>query len=265
MRFLIGYAHGALRNKRQGVRRPHPFPTSVAGEAPVPYNGLEGRAKAVDLAKIRKKSRSGQAGSKTGADPEREPESVRAEPAPAPLAEEPEREGMLGVPPEVAPALPDQVAVVSLPEIPQEDLPSVAGERLLVFDLDGEKYAIPIHEIAQIIHMPRATPVPNAPPFLKGIFSLRGRIVSIIDVAKRLGLDRPPPEDPKVVVLDMGADHFGLLVDRIDLVVEVNLGALEPVPEGFKPILQEFVEGVFHHKGRAVGFLNLPMFLAFDV
>ncbi len=203
-------------------------------------------------------------------DPAREPKPGSAEPVPGPAApvpagEESEREAVLETEPDAAPSPAATVETIPLQEIPQEETPAVAGERLLVFDLDGEKYAIPIHEIAQIIHMPRATPVPNAPPFLKGIFSLRGRIVSIIDVAKRLGLDHPPPEDPKVVVLDMGADHFGLLVDRIDLVVEVNLGALEPVPEGFKPILQEFVEGVFHHKGRAVGFLNLPMFLAFDV
>lgn len=219
----------------------------------------------MDLAKIRKKSRSGQAVPKAGPDPVRDSEDGPAEQVPVHPAEEPQQEAALDAASDAAPSPAATAEAVPLSEIRQEDALTVPGERLLVFDLDGEKYAIPIHEIAQIIHMPRATPVPNAPPFLKGIFSLRGRIVSIIDVAKRLGLDRPPPEDPKVVVLDMGADHFGLLVDRIDLVVEVNLGALEPVPEGFKPILQEFVEGVFHHKGRAVGFINLPMFLAFDV
>lgn len=143
-------------------------------------------------------------------------------------------------------------------------VPSV-GEKLLVFDLADEKYAIPIHDIAQIIDLPPTTPVPGAPGFLAGIFSLRGRIISIIDVARRLGLENAAPEAPKVIVVDILQDHFGLLVDRIDQVVEVNLVTLEPPPEGFKPMAQDFVEGVFHHRGRAVGFLNLPMFLAFEV
>jgi purine-binding chemotaxis protein CheW len=139
------------------------------------------------------------------------------------------------------------------------------GEKLLVFDLVNEKYAIPIHDIAQIIDLPVTTPVPNAPAFLAGIFSLRGRIVSIIDVARRLRVERPEAEALKVIVLDVAQDHFGLLVDRIDQVVDVNLASLEPPPEGFKPMAQDFVEGVFHLKGRAVGFLNLPMFLDFEV
>jgi purine-binding chemotaxis protein CheW len=139
------------------------------------------------------------------------------------------------------------------------------GEKLLVFDLASEKYAIPIHDIAQIIDLPATTPVPNAPAFLAGIFSLRGRIISIIDVARRLELERHSALTPKVIVLDIAQDHFGLLVDHIDQVVDVNLASLEPPPEGFKPMAQDFVEGVFHLRGRAVGFLNLPMFLDFDV
>ncbi len=213
----------------------------------------------VDLAKIRKKARSGAPGEKraAGPAPEAEPSAPGAQaPAPDALAE-PAADAD-------SPAftLPPALAVKEETASPTE--PAAAGERLLIFDLDGEKYAIPIHDIAQIIDMPPATYVPNAPPFLFGIFSLRGRIVSIINVASRLGLNSPRSEAPKVIVLDLGADHFGLLVDQIDQVVEVNVAALEPVPEGFKPVVQDFVEGVFHHKGRAVGFLNLPMFLSFD-
>ena len=214
----------------------------------------------VDLAKIRKKARGGAPGGTraAGPPPEAEPSAPAAQAADPDVLPEPaaDSESPAIALPTAQPAKEDTAA-------PAE--PAAAGERLLIFDLDGEKYAIPIHDIAQIIDMPPATFVPNAPPFLSGILSLRGRIVSIINVASRLGLISSKPEAPKVIVLDLGADHIGLLVDQIDQVVEVNVAALEPVPEGFKPVVQDFVEGVFHHKGRAVGFLNLPMFLAFDV
>lgn len=140
------------------------------------------------------------------------------------------------------------------------------GEKLLIFDLAGEKYAVPIHDIAQIIETPLTTPIPNAPPYLYGILSLRGKIVSVIDVAARLGIRRRQAAgQSKVVVLDLGPDQIGLLVDNIDQVVDVDLSALEPPPEGFRRLAKDYVEGVFHHRNSAVAFLNLPMFLAFEL
>ena len=229
----------------------------------------------MDLAKIRKKARSGDPAPKPGKgsgrpSEEADPETPQQEPETAPPRapaegtaappEEPRGPAAEPIPePEVQPS-PAATAAEPAPEVF-----GASGEKLLIFDLASEKYAIPIHDIAQIIDLPPVTPVPNAPVFLAGIFSLRGRIVSVIDVARRLGLAGMDHEAPKVVVLDLGADHFGLLVDRIDQVVDVNLSSLEPPPEGFKPLAQEFVEGVFHHRERAVAFLNLPMFLTFEV
>lgn len=225
----------------------------------------------MDLAKIRKKARAatgkpqpaqGDEGSETGilenADPKEPASLVEAVPKADP---EPEPALLSQDLPDPELRDPEDSSLSEMNSVPSVGV----GEKLLVFDLANEKYAIPIHEIAQIIDLPPTTPVPGAPGFLAGIFSLRGRIVSIIDVARRLGLENAAPEAPKVIVVDILQDHFGLLVDRIDQVVDVNLATLEPPPEGFKPMAQDFVEGVFHHRGRAVGFLNLPMFLAFEI
>ena len=231
----------------------------------------------MDLAKIRKKAKVASGKSQPARDNQPGPawagrDSACDDPAAAQDAAEP-----VSLPiPEIETGIPASDPDVSGPTTSQqgesEDHPEpsaepapLPGEKLLVFDLANEKYAIPIHDIAQIIDLPVTTPVPNAPAFLAGIFSLRGRIVSIIDVARRLRVERPEAEALKVIVLDVAPDHFGLLVDRIDQVVDVNLAGLEPPPEGFKPMAQDFVEGVFHLKGRAVGFLNLPMFLDFEV
>lgn len=238
----------------------------------------------MDLAKIRKKARTAPGKSQppkedeagqatTSRDPAAEDPLVAPDPSEPISLALPETEP--GIPPLDPPAFdpgePEDHQAVSTDYAADSEASSAAGsthapgEKLLVFDLASEKYAIPIHDIAQIIDLPATTPVPNAPAFLAGIFSLRGRIVSIIDVARRLGLENPPAMTPKVIILDVAQDHFGLLVDHIDQVVDVNLTALEPPPEGFKPVAQDFVEGVFHLTGRAVGFLNLPMFLDFEV
>lgn len=215
----------------------------------------------MDLAKIRKKARrpSPEKNPSGGEVPPPSPAPPEP-PPPPPEAVQPEREPE-GQPLTPAPA---EGEGAPAPSPPQAEAPSGRGEKLLVFLLARERYAIPIHDIALIIEERPLTPVPNAPGFFVGILTLRGKIVNVIDVAARLGIRRAArQEGRKIVILDMGADHFGLLVDGIEPLAEVDLQTLEPPPEGFRQLGQEFVEGVFYRGGRAVAFLNLPLFLAF--
>ena len=139
-------------------------------------------------------------------------------------------------------------------------------ERVLLFSVGREHYAMPIQDISLIIENRPATPVPNVPPFVVGIISLRGRIVTILDARARLALGEGGiPEGAKVVVLDRGADQFGILVDNIVHVLEVDRSAMEPPPEGFLLGEREFVDGVFYYKGTAVAALDLERFLDFQV
>lgn len=137
-------------------------------------------------------------------------------------------------------------------------------EKLLIFKVGRNRYAIPIGELSQIIEDRGLTPIPFVPPFLKGIFSLRGRIVGVIDVLERMKLQkREDSLTRKIVVLEKEGDLFGLRVDGIDHVVEVDIFSLEPPPEGFDVALQEFVVGVFHYRKKTVALLNLDAFLKF--
>ncbi|NMB99133.1 MAG: hypothetical protein GYA35_02510, partial [Thermoanaerobaculaceae bacterium] len=130
-------------------------------------------------------------------------------------------------------------------------------EKLLIFKVGRNRYAIPIGELSQIIEDRGLTPIPFVPPFLKGIFSLRGRIVGVIDVLERMKLQkREDSLTRKIVVLEKEGDLFGLRVDGIDHVVEVDILSLEPPPEGFDVALQEFVVGVFHYRKKTVALLN---------
>jgi len=222
----------------------------------------------VDLAKIRKKAKGSAASRAAEADsPGTTADAVAAPPDPEPRPSP-------DTPPEPAPAPapePGPTAVpaapVPVPAPPEESAAAAPGrlEKLLVFTVGRRRYAIPIHDISQIIEEHPVTPVPHSPVFLLGIFSLRGRIVSVLDAGLRLGVEAVEGElAAKVVVLDVGEELFGIRVHGIDTVAEVDLGDLEPPPESFRTQEQEFVEGVFHHRERTVSFLNLPLFLAFN-
>jgi len=223
----------------------------------------------VDLAKIRKKAKGAAAPraaavdvsgttAEAAAPPDPEPRPAPDPPPPPPREVEPKPLPAPPAPGSAAPEAPSPEAELS---------PATPGrvEKLLVFTVGRRRYAIPIHDISQIIEEHAVTPVPHAPAFLMGIFSLRGRIVSVLDAGLRLGVQAVEGEtSAKVVVLDVGEELFGIRVHGIDTVAEVDLGALEPPPESFRTQEQEFVEGVFHHRERTVSFLNLPLFLAFN-
>lgn len=158
----------------------------------------------------------------------------------------------------------DPVGEKQTEEFLKETGDGAGSEKLLIFNIGRQKYAIPIHDVALVINERVVTPVPNAPPFLKGILSLRGKIVSVIDVAARLGLETGKEAGKrKIIILDLGSDRFGLLVDTIEHLAGVDIQVLEAPPESFTEVSRDFVEGVFHHSGHAVAFMNLPMFLNF--
>lgn len=233
----------------------------------------------MDLAKIRKKvKKSGAKVAKTGGrkapsaakkKATTKPKEKKAKPPVSERVEKPDFESL-----EPADVLAEELAAVagSSPIVDAVEVGNTEtetadehAEKLLIFRLGKQKYAIPIHDVAQIIDERQATPVPGASPFLKGIISLRGKIVTVVDVAGRLGLKKTrTAESRKLIILDIGANHYGLLVDAIEHLVLVNIKVLEPAPEGFKPVAQDFVEGLFHQEGKAVAFLNLPLFLTFS-
>lgn len=241
----------------------------------------------MDLAKIRKKAkkrehearepvkRTGRA--KDAPQPEAVPPVV-AEDHAAPVTDAPlpvpvQTPAAVREEPQPSPAPAPSVEIPAKIEFPPQADPEVQQasrdrklEKLLVFKVGRNRYAIPIEDLSQIIDDRVLTPLPHVPSFLKGIFALRGHIVGVLDVSERL--DLPPLPDSamkKIVVLEKGGDLFGLRVENIEHVVEVDISTLEAPPESFDAAQQEFVMGVFHYKNKTVAFLNLPMFLDFDV
>ncbi len=101
---------------------------------------------------------------------------------------------------------------------------------LLVFTLNGDPYAIAVERVREIVRLRPITPVPRVPEAIRGVISLRGEVVQVIDLRRRIGL---PPIDPtrstRIVVLH-GEDGrlSGLLVDAVSEVLRVTEDRLRP-------------------------------------
>jgi purine-binding chemotaxis protein CheW len=107
---------------------------------------------------------------------------------------------------------------------------------LLVLWLAGDAYALPVERVREIVRMRPITPVPHVPKAVRGVLSLRGEIVQIIDLRRRLALPDATPEErlqrQRIVVLHGDDGQMaGLLVDRVTEVMRVPADAVRP-PSG---------------------------------
>jgi purine-binding chemotaxis protein CheW len=123
----------------------------------------------------------------------------------------------------------------SPPEVPEGGRSLVPGpDGLLTFRLDGREFGLPITPVVEIVRHRDATPVPRARPAVEGILALRGRMVTIVDLRRPLGLPaRRRDSMAHVIVVDIAGDRFGLVVDsalrvtrRRDGVTVLDLDAL---------------------------------------
>lgn len=107
----------------------------------------------------------------------------------------------------------------------------------LLFRLEGALYALPATSVREIVAPPPITRLPNAPEHVRGVMNLRGRIVPVIDLRRRLGLAAATLDGEScVVVLDAGSSAapapIGAIVDSVCEVAAIDRAAIEPLPSG---------------------------------
>ena len=134
---------------------------------------------------------------------------------------------------------------------------------LLTFLIAGEQYAIEIEKIVEIVTSRPVTRIPNADASVVGIISLRGTIVTLVDVRRKL---RHPAvtgsaETSRIVVIDLKTETVGFVVDRVLRVVKIAPGEVEPHPVVHTTELEEAIRGVFRAGGALTILLDLDKLL----
>lgn len=104
--------------------------------------------------------------------------------------------------------------------------------QVIVFEIDGEEFAVDILDLQEIIEVPPITPIPNAPIFIRGLLNLRGKIVVVVDLEKRFGLIRQNTSQQKhIIISENEGTHFGICVDYVKEILIVNEDDIKPAPE----------------------------------
>jgi len=125
------------------------------------------------------------------------------------------------------------------------------------FYLRGALCALDASLVEEVVRMRHTTPVPHAPPYLLGVMNLRGKIVSVIDLGRKLELGAADPgEDSRVYIVRDRSELVGLLVDRAADVIELDAAGLEPPPANVPGVEGRFLRGIGRAGGRLAAVLD---------
>jgi len=132
------------------------------------------------------------------------------------------------------------------------------GIELLSFQVGEQEYCVEITSVREIRSRTPTTPLPFSPPHVRGVMNLRGTIITVIDLAARLGMS--PTRESKsnvIVVVQSGEELAGLLVDAVSNILSVPRGAAQTPPEVGNISASNFIDALLVAEGNLIRVLNL--------
>src|SRR5207249_7387892 len=130
------------------------------------------------------------------------------------------------------------------------------------FQVGRETYGVPITSLHEIVRVPEITAVPDAPEFMEGVINLRGKIVSVIDLRKRLG-DKTATitKRNRILVVEHNRRLCGLIVDSASEVLKIPASDVEASPSALREDGLNCVTGLGKYKGRLIVLLDMNRLL----
>lgn len=142
------------------------------------------------------------------------------------------------------------------------DTSIAAEQKVIVFMLNGNEYALSVEQVTAIEKMHHITRVPKVASFIKGVINLRGVIIPIIDLKKRFELgDTDYTDNTRIIIVSYKDLEVGLIVDLANDVLDIPGDAIEPQPEVIGAVEAEFISGVAKLDKRLLILLNLENIL----
>jgi len=137
-------------------------------------------------------------------------------------------------------------------------------KQFCTFHVDDLFLGIEVERVQEVIRDSDITPVPTAPPWVRGLINLRGQIVTAIDLGTRFGKTDRDDESSTVLVLDVGSTLLSFVVDRAGDVVEVNDESFEPPPDTLKGEARRLIRGTYKLQKRLLLVLDVEQALEID-
>jgi purine-binding chemotaxis protein CheW len=131
------------------------------------------------------------------------------------------------------------------------------NSQMVVFTLGNEEYAIDIFFTQEIMRIPALTKIPSTPPFLEGVFNLRGKVIPVFNLKKRfniIGTERGV--DNRLLILDLNGMKAGIVVDDVSEVMRIENQSIQNMDDEIAGISKNSIEGICISDDRIIIVLN---------
>lgn len=137
--------------------------------------------------------------------------------------------------------------------------------QIVTFRVGDEDFSVPILKVQEIIRMSEITKVPRSPDFVEGVINLRGKVIPVIDLRKRFGLEvTEKTNETRTIVVDCEGKVVGLIVDSVSEVLRLSQSTVEPPPDIVGGVDSEYISGVGKLNDRLVILLDIDKVLSMN-
>lgn len=145
----------------------------------------------------------------------------------------------------------------------------IQGGKFLTFLIGNETYGIQIKKAKEIIRMMETTPIPKTQQYIKGVINLRGKIIPIVDLRLKFGMEEKEYNDRTCIIVieveNAGTLRLvGAVVDLVSEVINIQQSEIEPPPEYDAKIEGNFLIGLGKLKEKLIMILDIIKILNFD-
>jgi len=141
-----------------------------------------------------------------------------------------------------------------------------AEEQLVIFQLASEVYGVDIGRVQEIIRTQHITRVPRAPEFVEGVINLRGKVIPVVDLRKRFGLEGGEHgKASRIVVVEAGEHTIGIVVDAVSEVLRIPTAAVEPPSPVVTTVDSDYLRGIAKLEDRLIILLDLDAVLSQEI
>lgn len=134
--------------------------------------------------------------------------------------------------------------------------------QLVSFQLGEEEFGVDILKVQEINRMLEITKVPNSPVFVDGVINLRGKVIPILNLRQRFGLEKKEiDKKTRIVVVDIDGKVVGVVVDAVSEVLRLPVDTVEPPPPMAAGVESEYIKGVGKLEDRLLILLDLNKLL----
>jgi purine-binding chemotaxis protein CheW len=129
--------------------------------------------------------------------------------------------------------------------------------QLVSFSVASEEYGLDILRVQEIIRTQQLTRVPNLPDYVEGVINLRGKVIPVVALRRRLGLESVVSDkNTRIVVVDVHGQTLGFIVDAVSEVLRISADTVEPTPR-IGAVEREYISGVGKLESRLLLMLDL--------